>query len=414
MPTLFIRFFDAVRPSEDGPLAELEWLIIDQGETKDHGVTDLRGLADLVNPLDFSEPSSVVLILPTEFVVSIRVSIPGRTASQIRRGIPFALEEYLTDDLNNMHIANGVIRPGEPTDCLVVPRIHLEDWLAALEHVGLNAGRTLVDGMLIDCDDGTIGVLFDGARVLVRSGHELAAIDRPNLPFVLDSLRSEWSPEERPVLQVINGDLTEKEITDSGFAVDQVERKSAEGGVLEHFVSRVDIPTSVNLRQGDFVSQREGFSAVSRWRPVGIVAIGWVLLAVGLGFIEGWWAQQKTSEARVEAQVLYQSVYGQQRVTDPGRQMRQRMGQRSDDRITFGKLIGVFAKGVGQSARDLTLASLTYTEAREEIALSFIVENLQLLEDLKRALEQSGMAVVINSTEKQADNVLVNMRLGLR
>ena len=90
------------------------------------------------------------------------------------------------------------------------------------------------------------------------------------------------------------------------------------------------------------------------------------------------------------------------------------MGQRSDDRITFGKLVGVFAKGVGQSARDLTLASLTYTEAREEIALSFIVGNLELLEDLKRALEQSGMAVVINSTEKQAANVLVNMRLGLR
>ena len=98
MPTLFIRFFDAVRASEDGPLAELEWLIIDQGDTKGRGVTDLRGLADLVNPPDFSEPSSVVLIVPTEFVVSIRVSIPGRTASQIRRGLPFALEEYLTDD----------------------------------------------------------------------------------------------------------------------------------------------------------------------------------------------------------------------------------------------------------------------------------------------------------------------------
>ncbi len=125
MPTLFIRFFDAVRASEDGPLAELEWLIIDQGDTKDRGVTDLRGLADLVNRVDFSDPSSVVLIVPTEFVVSIRVSIPGRTASQIRRGLPFALEEYLTDDLNNMHIASGAIRPGEPTDCLVIPKIHL-------------------------------------------------------------------------------------------------------------------------------------------------------------------------------------------------------------------------------------------------------------------------------------------------
>jgi type II secretory pathway component PulL len=93
--------------------------------------------------------------------------------------------------------------------------------------------------------------------------------------------------------------------------------------------------------------------------------------------------------------------------------MQQRMGQISNGRISFAKLVGRFAKGVGQSTRDLTLASLMYTEAREEIALSFTVGNLELLDELKRTLEQNGMGVVINSTEKQEDRVLVNMRLGI-
>ena len=43
MPTLFIRFLDAVKPSEDGFVAELEWLTTDQGVVKNLGATDLRG-----------------------------------------------------------------------------------------------------------------------------------------------------------------------------------------------------------------------------------------------------------------------------------------------------------------------------------------------------------------------------------
>ena len=413
MPTLFIRFFDAVQSSEDGPVAELEWLTTDQGVIKNRGITDLRGLEDLVDPVDFDDPTSIVLIVPTELVVSIRVSIPGRTASQIRRGLPYALEEYLTDDLNDMHIASGAIRLGEAVDCMVLPKTLLEDWLAALEHVGLKPGKTLVDGTLLGCDDGAIGVLFEGERVLVRADHELAAIDRPNLITVLETLRSGRSPEERPVLQVVNGDLTHTEIEDSGFGADQIERQSSEDGVLAHLVSRGDIASSINILQGEFAPRRKAFGAVSKWQPVAAVALGWVVLAMGLAFAEGWWAQQKTSEIRNEAQDLYKSIYGPQRVSDPVRQMQQRMGQISNGRISFAKLVGRFAKGVGQSTRDLTLASLTYTEAREEIALSFTVGNLELLDELKRTLEQNGMGVVINSTEKQEDRVLVNMRLGI-
>ena len=413
MPTLFIRFFDAVQPSEDGPVAELEWLTTDQGVIKNRGITDLRGLEDLVDPVDFDDPTSIVLIVPTELVVSIRVSIPGRTASQIRRGLPYALEEYLTDDLNDMHVASGAIRPGEAVDCMVLPKTLLEDWLAALEHVGLKPGKTLVDGTLLGCDDGAIGVLFEGERVLVSAVHELAAIDRPNLITVLETLRSGRPPEERPVLQVVNGDLTSTEIEDAGFGADQIEKQSAEDGVLAHLVNRGDTARSINLLQGEFAPRRKGFGAVSKWQPVAVVALGWVVLAMGLGFAEGWWAQQETSEIRNEAEGLYKSIYGQQRVSDPGRQMRQRMGQISNGEISFRKLVGRFAKGVGQSTRDLTLASLTYTEAREEIALSFTVGNLELLDELKRTLEQNGMGVVINSTEKQEDRVLVNMRLGI-
>ncbi|MFP6796601.1 MAG: type II secretion system protein GspL, partial [Pseudomonadales bacterium] len=292
MPTLFIRFFDAIRPSEDGSLAELEWLILDEGVVRDHGLTDLRGLGDLVDPQDFGNLTSVLLVVPTEHVVSIQVSIPGRSASQIRRGLPYALEEYLADDLNDMHIASGTIRPGEVVDCLVLPRTLLQDWLAALDDVGLKPGKALVDGTLLGCDDGAIGLLFEGERVLVSAAHELAAIDRPNLIAVLDSLRSAHPPDSRPVLQVINGDLTQAEIERSGFGVDQIERHSAEQGVLAHLVNRGDIARSINLLQGEFQPQRKGRGAMSRWRSVVAVAVGWVVLSTVLAFAEGWWAQQ--------------------------------------------------------------------------------------------------------------------------
>ena len=74
----------------------------------------------------------MALVLPSEDVVYLNVSVPGRTANSIRQALPFALEEFITSDIENVHIAHRPIRPGQPTACAVIEVDLLRAWLGMM------------------------------------------------------------------------------------------------------------------------------------------------------------------------------------------------------------------------------------------------------------------------------------------
>ena len=92
----------------------VEWLIKeDDGSVRATGVTDYRGLADITDPNVewLRDPQNTVVFLPSHFVLMVECEVPGRSAAQIRRALPFAAEEYVAADIEQMHIAHGQIRP---------------------------------------------------------------------------------------------------------------------------------------------------------------------------------------------------------------------------------------------------------------------------------------------------------------
>src|SRR5882757_656659 len=117
---LFIRIA-ASKGADPHELGSLGWLSLDNaGELVSQGSGDLAMLDRLVDLKTMQDPADVVLLLPTEHCLSMRCVVPGKTIGQMRRALPYVVEEFVAGDIDAMHIAAGPIRRNESVDVVVL------------------------------------------------------------------------------------------------------------------------------------------------------------------------------------------------------------------------------------------------------------------------------------------------------
>ena len=109
----------------------LQWYYLSEQGYVTSGEVDAENLVSLVeqHPSWFETPDRVALMLTGEDIVHLNVSVPGRSIKSIRQALPFAIEEFITSDIDDVHIAHKAIRSNEPVHCAVINRERLEFWL---------------------------------------------------------------------------------------------------------------------------------------------------------------------------------------------------------------------------------------------------------------------------------------------
>jgi general secretion pathway protein L len=110
----------------------------------------------------------VIVIVPSEHVLLAKTQIPSRAHEQMRRAIPYALEEQLIDPVESMHFA-FVPHPAESCQTVfAVRREQLKQWLADLEQRGVQPDCMLPDSWFLPASEHQLGLLLEGDRALVR------------------------------------------------------------------------------------------------------------------------------------------------------------------------------------------------------------------------------------------------------
>mgnify|MGYP003440346170 CR=1 FL=1 len=95
--TLVIR----LRASEDAPAS---WLIVDANGARSGNLQS----GPIADALALSQGRRTVVVLPASDVTLARPDLPPvRGAARIAQAVPFALEEHLASDLENLHFAVG-------------------------------------------------------------------------------------------------------------------------------------------------------------------------------------------------------------------------------------------------------------------------------------------------------------------
>ena len=414
---LYLRFAGAVEDTDEGPDAPVDCLIRDEnGGIVARAAGVLRQLAELLPdglPPWVQDPSRVVVFVPAAEALALSCRVPGRSTAQLRRAAPYAVEEFITEDIDSMHVAVGPLARNTPVRCLVTPRTRTEGWLECLSAVGIAPGWLTADAMALAVDENQVSVLFDGGTVLVRTSDHIAEVDAPNLPAMLEAIHAELAANDAtPTLRQINGQLSAIDLSQSAFTPADTETATSDGTLLAYLANTFDPDHAINLLQGDYAVKRQPSGTWQRARSVAAMAGLWLAVALAALATEGFWASYQASSLSAEAEALYRQIYDVERApANPAARMRVMLGQASAEQLGFHNLLIDFADALGEVGDRTDITSLSYSD-RTGLGVDLMLNDYPVIGRVEAALTSRRLQFELLSADRQeTGRVRVTFRL---
>jgi len=153
--------------------APFEWVRVNAKQI------DAFGEVSALSDYPISDDDDVIGVVPGEWVTSHRITLPAKTRKQFNAALPYALEEALSEDVEDMHFVCPSWKAGEECIVLSVAKARLQNWQTLAEDNRLPVGRLLPDYALIPFHD-------IAEFSIASSGEELLASEQDGFGVSLD------------------------------------------------------------------------------------------------------------------------------------------------------------------------------------------------------------------------------------
>jgi general secretion pathway protein L len=231
----------------------------------------------------------VCALVPGAEVLLAEPDVPVKAGAKLQQLVPFALEEHLADDIDDLHFAIGrrAAHESSKVPVAVVARALLDDWLASLRANGIEPAVVYADSDLLPQNPGQATALLEEEAVFVRppggspvtlpadalgealliaqSGTDTAATGARGL--ILYTGAAEW---QRHAAQV--------EAARPQF--DGIKVQLLTGGPLALFAQQLPQATAINLLQGSYAPTSSRAVGLRAWRVAAMLLGALFLLHV--------------------------------------------------------------------------------------------------------------------------------------
>jgi general secretion pathway protein L len=150
------------------PEQSADWIVVDgNGARRSPPVTG--PLAEAAKDV---ADRSVIVLVPASSVLTTAVDIPIKAGARLRAALPFALEEQLADDIENLHFAAGQRSDKGLLTVSVVAHSQMQEWVSALEDAGIAATQMIPENHGLAKIPGTMSLLVAEDQVMFNDGAE--------------------------------------------------------------------------------------------------------------------------------------------------------------------------------------------------------------------------------------------------
>lgn len=352
----------------------------------------------------------VVVLVPGSEVLLARAAVPTTNRQRARKAVPFALEDMLAADIDDLHFALGARDAEGQWPVAVVARARMDEWLRQLHEAGILPDRLLPEALALPLEAGAGGLLLEAGGALLRDQPWSAQVLAPDmLPALLELLASRT--EAGIELQVWHC---------GGALPVWLERVSAKvepcaDGALNVFAAGLAQAGQLDLLQGPY-SRKEQYGRL--WRPwraaAALLLIGIVVSAIQLGLRQRA-LQAEAAALATQIEDVYKQAFPGGRIVNPRAQMEQQLNSLRRARGGVGDdFLGLVAQlgGVFAATPGIELTSANFRDGYLDVELT--AGDVQVLDRLKQKITAKGGLSVEIQSATTGDNQRVQGRLRIQ
>src|SRR3984893_11318188 len=221
----------------------------------------------------------VCVLVPGADVLLAEPDVPVRAGAKLQQLVPYALQEHLADDIDDLHFAIGK-RAGEASrvPVAVVARAQLDEWLAMLRASGIEPDAIYADSDLLPRNPGQAVALLEEDAVFVRApGASPVTLPSEALAEALEIAKSGPGPSATGARGLIlytgaaEWQQHSAQVEAARPQFDGIKVQLLTGGPLALFAQQLPSTAPINLLQGAYAptsSRAIGFKA---WRVAAIL-----------------------------------------------------------------------------------------------------------------------------------------------
>jgi general secretion pathway protein L len=394
-----------------------DWLLIRLPRTPEQPATwltvDPRGNPSgppQSGPLSLAAPRAVgrriCVLVPGTDVLLTEPEVPMKAGTKLQQVVPFALEEQLADDIDDLHFAMGKrAADSARMPVAVVRRSLMDEWLTLLKSNGLEPESLYTESDLLPQNPGQAIALMEEDVVVVRppSGSpvtlpvealgEALEIAQQGTPeqaatggrgLILYTGAAEWHQHSAKIEA-----LRER--------FDGIKIQLLSAGPLALFGQQLPTATPINLLQGTYAPTTARTVGWQSWKIAAILLVSLVGLHVAGKAAE--LTALKRSEHTLDNSIsdtFRIAMPGQPKPLDPRRQMEQRLAAAQNAGGPGGLLPALQALVQARTvAPGTTLKALSFRQGTVDMKIA--AKDATSLDHVSQSLKSNGWAAELTS-----------------
>ncbi len=360
----------------------------------------------------------VWVLVPASEVLLTEVSIPVKGQHKILQAVPYALEERVAADVEQLHFAAGARSANGDVAVAAVERRLMEQWSTALSDHGIQPDAMFADVEALPRTPGVATLVLDGDQALLRmEGGTCVAIESSNLELLIPDVlitanEREDDQEEVPTRLDVYGGEQDLETRRNWLElvrgqITSLEVRKVSDGPLPQMAAWIAAAPGINLMQGDFARRSDVVELF--WRPWK-VAVGLLVgLAVVMLVSQGarlWQLNRLDAQLDNAIEEVFLAAFpGVKAVNDPRSQLRQQLAlARGGDVSSSDFLPMLVALGqVLKVSNNTRIEGLSFRNNTLDVQLS--APDVAVLDKIQKQVADTGFQVQIQAANPKDDRV---------
>jgi len=381
----------------------VKWIKLDE-----EGVPITRGAeARLEQVSSVTQNANVIVLLPLEQILLTKVNTRARKQKHLQKAVPFALEDELADDIDNLHFALGQRFGENDYPVAVIDKGTLDRIIDELSDVGIYPDLLTADLFGLPFREGTWTILVEDERALVRTEfYQGFTIDLHNIQQVLStSLRqAEVTPGE---INVYCCDEQQQGIKKLELPISVNNLDDCPPGL---FADGLDENECINLLQTSYKNKDKKHRQFGAWKIAAMLFAAWLALSFVSVFLDH--SRLNKQEKKLDQQIVQitrQTFPDMQNVSADSARTKMEARLKNFIDTTSASSNASFMELLAQSGESMKKAGQveinTMSFRAGKLDMNVRSSDVQVLETVKQTLKSQSYTADIQSANTQGDSV---------